>query len=284
MKVIKERIYHFEQSLRCMRFTLQAFAMERHRHPQFELTWIERGAGVRFVGDSAAPFSAGDLVLVGSEVPHTWVSSTAPGEKRKAPSDACIANVVQFSAELFTQAALPELRSLGPLLGLAARGLSVTGKTHTVIMQRMVAMQALDALGQLEQLLGIIGALHRAGADLRPIATAATEPARASGPARRIDRVIQWMHHHMGQPMDLQAAAEAAHVSPAAFSRFFKRETGKTFTDYVNDLRCARACVLLRESKAPIAVVAADCGFLTSSHFNRQFLARIGKTPRDYRG
>jgi len=283
MKVIKERIYHVDLCLRCLRFALPAFAMERHRHPQLELTWIERGIGVRFVGDNAAPFAAGDLVLLGSDVPHTWVSSAAQGKNRETTPDACIASVVQFSTELFTQAELPELRALAPLMGLAMRGLLITGPAHSVVTQRMEAMQGLDALGQLEHLLGILGVLHRMGADLRPIASPATEPARTNGATRRIDRVIQWMHQHIAGPLDMQAAAQAAHVTPAAFSRFFKRETGKTFTDYVNDLRCAKACVLLRESQAPIAVVAADCGFATHSHFNRQFLARMGQTPRQYR-
>lgn len=71
--------------------------------------------------------------------------------------------------------------------------------------------------------------------------------------------------------------------SPAAFSRFFQRETGKTYTQYVNDLRCAEACVLLREPTLPVATIAADCGFRTSSHFNREFRARMKTTPRAWR-
>lgn len=284
MKVIQERIYNFDQSLRCLHFSLPAFGMERHRHPQFELTWIERGAGVRFVGDSASPFAAGDLVLIGSEVPHTWVSSTVPERGHSAPRDACVATVVQFSAALLSPSVLPEMAVLSPVLGLAARGVAISGQCHRQVTRHMVAMRKLDALGQLEHLMGIFGVLHRLGGDLHPIASTATEPAGGQGPTRRIDRVIQWMHHHMAEPLPAEVAARVAHVSPAAFSRFFKRETGKTYTNYVNDLRCAKACVMLRESRAAIAVVAAECGFVTSSHFNRQFLARIGQTPRDYRG
>ncbi len=284
MKVVKERIYHADQSLRCLRFSLPAFALERHRHPQWELTWIERGAGVRFVGDNAAPFAAGDLVLLASEVPHTWVSSLAPEHNGTQAVDSCVASVVQFTPELFAVPCLPELAALSPVVQLAARGVAVSGAAHTAITQRIQAMHGLDPLGQLEQLLGILGTLHRQNKDLVPIASSATDPSRAKGTTRRIDRVIQWIHLNIGKPMDASAAARAAHVSPAAFSRFFKRETGKTFTDYVNDLRCARACVLLRESPTPIADVAAASGFQTSSHFNRQFLTRMGQTPRAYRG
>ena len=75
-----------------------------------------------------------------------------------------------------------------------------------------------------------------------------------------------------------------AHVTPAAFSRYFHREVGKTFTRYLNDVRCSQACVRLRQTAKPVAVVAAECGFATLSHFNRQFRLRHGVAPREFRG
>jgi AraC-like DNA-binding protein len=81
----------------------------------------------------------------------------------------------------------------------------------------------------------------------------------------------------------MEDAAAQVHVSPAAFSRFFRRSLGKTFTEYVNDLRCAEAANQLRRSDKPIAALAQDCGFSTLSHFNKQFLLRYEQTPRHYR-
>jgi AraC-like DNA-binding protein len=277
MKVNKERIHHPDQSLRCMRFVLQAFGLERHRHSHLELTWIEQGAGVRFLGDSAAPFTSGDLVLVGSNVPHTWISAAVQADTP------CIVSMVQFSPELFSQLAVPELGSLQPLMQWAARGLQISGLTHARVTQRLQEMQGLPALGQLEGLIGILGYLNIAGEDLRPIANPGVAAPRTAGQLSRIDRVLQWVHLHLSEEFAIADAAREAHVSTASFSRFFKRETGKTFTDYVNDVRCAKACVLLRESSQPIAGIAAACGFATSSHFNRQFLSRFGNSPRRYR-
>jgi AraC-like DNA-binding protein len=84
--------------------------------------------------------------------------------------------------------------------------------------------------------------------------------------------------------LNVHDAARVAHVSPAAFSRFFRRETGKTWSDYVNDVRCSEACVALRQSDKPVAHIALDCGYRTLSHFNRAFRARLGVTPSAYRG
>ena len=81
----------------------------------------------------------------------------------------------------------------------------------------------------------------------------------------------------------MEAAARLVHVSPAAFSRYFRREVGKSFTRYVNDMRCSEACLRLRGSNKAVAVIAHECGFATLSNFNRQFRVRTGLTPRDFR-
>jgi AraC-like DNA-binding protein len=100
---------------------------------------------------------------------------------------------------------------------------------------------------------------------------------------RRIDRVVRWIHEHLSHNLTIEDAAAKVHVSPAAFSRFFRRSLGKTFTEYVNDLRCTEAAIQLRKTDKPVATVAQECGFTTLSHFNRQFLLRHGQTPRHYR-
>jgi AraC-like DNA-binding protein len=100
---------------------------------------------------------------------------------------------------------------------------------------------------------------------------------------RRIARVIDWVHRHYARALTVEAAARLVHISPAAFSRFFSREVGKTFTQYINDVRCSEACIRLRSSDKPVALIAQECGFDTMSHFNRQFRARTGASPLAYR-
>ena len=89
MRAIQEHITHPDQSFRFLRFEVDAFGGGRHRHRQLELTWVERGAGVRFVGDSAEPFADGDLVLLGANVPHTWISTAAKWHTLPARTKPC---------------------------------------------------------------------------------------------------------------------------------------------------------------------------------------------------
>ena len=94
---------------------------------------------------------------------------------------------------------------------------------------------------------------------------------------------LEWIHAHLARELRVADAARLVHISPASFSRYFSREVGKSFTDYVNDIRCSEACVQLRATDKPVSLIASECGFETLSHFNRQFKLRYGAAPRDFR-
>ena len=88
---------------------------------------------------------------------------------------------------------------------------------------------------------------------------------------RSIDRAIHWIHANLAQPLRAAEAARPIHVTPAAFSRYFSREMGRSFTEYVNDVRCSEACLRLSlslsHSDRAIAEFAAESGFSTLSNF-----------------
>jgi AraC-like DNA-binding protein len=282
MQVSKEHITHPGSSLRFLRFELDAFRAPRHVHRHVELTWIESGFGLRLVGDDASTFAAGDLVLLGPQVPHTW--ATTGTRQRPRPA----ASVLQFEPEWITQSPWPELARAAPLLADAQRGLRIGGRCARAVTEQLTRMREAGDHERLAGLILIVGALLAHPRDLKPIATQRAGDARARGTQkdagpRRIDRVIDWLQRHLTDELRVDDAARLAHVTPAAFSRWFRREVGKTFTQYVNDLRFGATCVQLRQSDRPIATIAADCGFATMSHFNRQFRLRAGMTPREYR-
>ena len=78
-------------------------------------------------------------------------------------------------------------------------------------------------------------------------------------------------------------AAAMAGITPAAFGRFFRREVGKSFIDFVNDARCSWAALRLLEGTEPIAEIALSCGFASLSNFGEQFRRRYRVSPREYR-
>ncbi|MBP6748388.1 MAG: helix-turn-helix domain-containing protein [Xanthomonadaceae bacterium] len=276
MKVAWESIQAGTQSVRLMRLRLPSFAGALHAHEALELTWIERGEGVRIVGSRVEPFAAGDLVLIGPGLPHVWSSHGMPPE-------GAWATVLQWmpSASL---AALPEWRGIAPLLQRAQRGLSIEGALRTRIVAALERMPEAPGLRMLGETLSTFALLADADGDLRPL-DPLPFPVLQSDPGRqrRLDALLVWIREHLQGPLSVEDAAAILHVSPGAFSRSFHRIAGKPFTDYVNDLRIAEACMLLRQKDRSIADIADRCGFGTMSHFNRQFKRRVGHTPREYR-
>ncbi len=279
MRVDEEPVHHPDASFRFLALELRAFGGGRHRHAQAELTWIERGQGLRFVGDHVEPFADGDLVLVGPWLPHLWTGRAARGEA------AYRARVVQFPPALADSSLLPELAPMQALLARASRGLALSGTVRERIVPALRAMDDAGAAARLALLMGVFAALIEAPqAELRPLAAqGAPRPRGAGEPLRRIDRVLEWMHRQLHTELPLAEAARRAHVSEAAFSRFFRRETGRTWTEAVNELRCSEAARRLRQDTRPVAEIAADCGWRTQSHFNRVFRERFGMTPRAWR-
>jgi AraC-like DNA-binding protein len=278
MRVSEEHVTHPDTAFRYLALDLRAFGGPRHRHDEAELTWVVRGHGVRFVGDSAEPFADGDLVLLGPQVPHLWAGQAHAGEA------AFQARVLQFPLALLTSPLWPELHGARPLLDRARRGLRVLGQAHTATTEALTAMERADPLQRLAQLLLVLRALVAHHRSLKPLSSAVVRGGSAEvSVSGRIDRVIGWIHQHLAEPLYVEDAARVAHISPAAFSRFFRRETGKTWTAYLNDVRCSEAAVQLRQGSRPVAEVALACGYTTLSHFNREFAARFRQTPSRYR-
>ncbi len=281
MRITREPIHHAEESLRCLHLALPAFDGGLHRHGHVELTWIERGQGLRWVGDSVEPFFDGDLVLVGSETPHLWASRGAQ------PHPGCAATVLQFPPDWLQRSGLPELRAVAPLLVQAGPGVELQGATRIAVQDLLARLPGSSAQRRVAIFIEVLGCLLAGADDLRTL-SAPLQPARGAAPRggaspQRVDRVLNWIEAHLADELSVDDAAAVAHVSPAAFGRFFQREVGKTFTAYVNDARCGWAALRLIQGPEPIAQIAQACGFPTLSNFGEQFRRRHGMAPRDFR-
>ncbi|MCG8508063.1 MAG: cupin domain-containing protein, partial [Rhodospirillales bacterium] len=133
----------------CFRRTEPSFAFAWHRHAACELTLITAGSGRRFVGDHIEPYEPGDLVLLGSNLPHTW-QSTSDGLHS--------AVVVQFHADFLGEEfwGAPEMRRVGRMLERAATGLRFRGK---VARRTGAQLQAMPDQARTKRLLSLLGVL-----------------------------------------------------------------------------------------------------------------------------
>ncbi|MDF3057910.1 MAG: activator protein MtlR [Rariglobus sp.] len=256
------------------------FPFAWHYHPEWELTWIEAGSGSRIVGDNIEAYEPGDLVLLAGGLPHTW-SSEKPARRARAHR----AVVVQFPPDFFVSALIdrPEFLAIGDLLARAGRGLAFPTKTalhEATGLTDLTKARGLDAWCRLASLLDRLARVP----DARALASARYTPSAGHGAQRRFERALAFIDAHASDDeLYLPQVAQAVHLTPAAFSRFFQRMAGVSFVDHVNALRIGRAARLLAESDRAIAEIAFACGFGNLANFNRRFREQKAMAPRAFR-
>jgi AraC-like DNA-binding protein len=268
------------------RYATAAFPFLWHYHPEYELTLILEGWGERMVGDSHEYFSPGDLVLLGPGLPHTWVSAVPSAAVVIQFSEAFIAPIVQ----------MPECECIRQLLSQASQGLAFSGGgmggaggsrglgVGLGAIERLPEARAVSRITELLDVLqGLAEVVHDDGMAARALASPYFQPAAGKKTEGRIGKVFQYIHGHSADAVSLSKMAAMVNLSESAFCKFFKRATGRTFSDYLTDIRIGHVCHLLSESDDNISAVAYRCGFESLTYFNRVFLRKKGVRPKEFR-
>ena len=264
-----------QQSVLAFSLHQPRFEFKWHYHPEYELTLILNGQGRRLVGDSLENFSSGDLVLIGSALPHTWVSDYNSKERAAAV-------VIQFSSNFIDQfSEMEELSAVRNLLMQARQGRFFSTGKKPDILEQIKAMPEKKGVDKITGLLHILNDLS--GYESLPLASSFFHPLKGKENENRINKVCQFVQKNAAEHLTIHKAAALIHLSPGAFCKFFKRITGKTFSDYVNDIRIANVCNALLATDKPVSVIAYANGFETLTYFNRVFLKKKGLRPAEYR-
>jgi transcriptional regulator GlxA family with amidase domain len=101
--------------------------------------------------------------------------------------------------------------------------------------------------------------------------------------ARHLLRARDLVDSGYAEPLDLEALARAAHVSPRHFSRSFRQTFGETPHQYLLTRRIERARHLLRTTDMQVAEVCLDVGFNSVGSFTSTFRRHVGVSPTEYR-
>ena len=275
MKAILEDIPAIKgaSSFYARRIVVPAFEFKWHFHPEFELTYILRGKGYRIVGNSHEDFSAGDFVLLGSNLPHTWWGKLDDDE----PSEAI---VIQFSTEFMQPfLALHESRQIKTLLENSSKGLRLTASD--ALIEKIMGLNQIQGLDSVLTLLAILQEISQQKAT--QIASNTYQNVLSKKFETRINKVCTHLQIHCCEPIRLKEVADLVCMSESNFCKFFKKATSTTFSDYINDLRINEACNLLLFSDYSISEIAHASGFESLSYFNRVFLKKKQTTPSLFR-
>lgn len=252
-----------------------------HFHKEYELVMINKSSGLRFIGDNVSPFQEGNLALIGSNIPHFLRNGEEfySGKKKFGAISTYIHFTKNFLGNNFFD--IPEMKLVLRLLERSALGLDIFGKTKEYVIKKLEDMHNQNPEQRLLSLLEILIKLSESN-ELKPILSTGYS-ANNSGDTERINQVFEYIIENYTEEIYLQKIASQLNMSVASFSRYFKQYTGKTFSDYVTEIRIGCACRLLMENVNNISEISYKSGFDNLSNFYRHFKKTMGIIPKEYR-
>ena len=249
-----------------------------HCHDEYELHYIAASSGKVFVGDYIGEFHPGNLVLVGPRLPHNWISTKDAGD-----ASALRDMVVQFNRSSVESLAIeiPELRELLPLLDTARYGVEFRnmGQRAEYYLRAIRAASGPTRLGYFCQFMHELTKCpdHRTLSVVPMVSTA-----DAAG-LDKIDTVVKFVIERYQDDITQKQVASMLRMNESYFSRFFKKSTSNTFSEFLTKIRIGKACDLLSNTDQQITSICFDVGYKNVANFNRRFLAHKKLTPREYR-
>ncbi|WP_280187504.1 AraC family transcriptional regulator [Delftia sp. PS-11] len=264
--------------VRCLAHGLPSPLVRWHFHDEYELHLITATSGRAFVGDWIGPFEPGHLVLCGPRLPHNWVSFEVP-EGGTPQRDL----VILFHHGPIAHAAqqIPELREVLQLLDRARHGIEFFGM-EAAARAHWHAVKAARGLRRLAAFCDLLADLA-ACTDYRLLSAVQLQGVECEGQVDQINEVVNRIMARVSEPLSLADIAAEMGMSESRFSRFFRRATGNSFTDFVSHVRINSACHLLMQTDHYIADICLQVGFNNVANFNRRFLEIKGMTPSEFR-
>jgi len=278
MKAFYEKIPAIEEtSFLTRQVIMPYFDAPLHYHPEYELTLIVQGNGKRFVGDNIENFEAGDLVLLGSNLPHFWRSDKVLYENKEPISEAI---VIQFSIDFAKNILekLPECKAIVSMLHLSKSGIKFS-ESFKPFLEKIIEEKGTKRLTSLIDLLEKLSQT----VDYQLLASEYFDIKPDDAENERMRKILEFTLDNFQNEISIDAIAEIAHLTVPSFCRYFKSRTRKTFVDYLNEIRVSHARKLLIDSELSVSQVGLECGFQNLSHFHRVFKNQVGFTPLAYR-
>jgi len=264
--------------VRCLAHGFPTPLARWHCHDEYEMHLITATSGKAFVGDWIGTFQPGHLVLCGPRLPHNWVSLDLP-EGGVAERDL----VIQFLPEPIAQAAqaIPELAEVLPLLERSRHGIEFFGLSEPAHATWLKVKHA-NGIQRFAAFCDFLALLARC-TDYRLLSNVQMQGHDDGDGDAQINAIVDRITTDVASPLSAAELATELGMSESRFSRFFRRATGNTFTDFVNQIRINRACHFLMETDRAVTHICYDVGFQNVANFNRRFREIKGMTPSEYR-
>lgn len=254
------------------------FDYAAHFHSDYEINLVINSKGTRIVGDCVDGYNDLDLVMIGPNIAHRWISDNDNGDAHVV--------TIQFHKEaleypIFNKKIFHPIREL---FKNSAYGIDFSTETKMNMKDLLLNLSHKQGVESALEFFRILYLLSISpGQRFLLDSNNRLDSAIRESKSRRINKVITYIQEHFQENITLSSVSESVGMSESAFSHFFKKRTNRNFIDYLNDIRIGYAAKLLYETSHTIAEVCYASGFNNISNFNRLFKKKKGQTPSEYR-
>lgn len=252
-----------------------------HYHPEVELVYTVKSNGTLFTGDSFNNFSAGDIMLIGKNLPHMWINDDAYFKENSnlIAEDYVVHFQEDFLGDVFFKT--NEMKSISILLKRAQQGIKFIDIQNSIGRQ----IERLNTLSDFERTMSLIRILHTLSTHdkYESLSSPSFGSINKQVNNDELKHVYEYIFDNFSKKLTLDEVAQRANMNTSAFSRLFKRINKKSFSVYLTELRIGYACKLLLEDDMNITTICFESGFNNVSNFNRHFKAKKNYSPTEYR-
>ncbi|QDK77565.1 AraC family transcriptional regulator [Spirosoma sp. KCTC 42546] len=250
-----------------------------HYHPEIELHYLIKGEGIRFVGDSIGNFQQDDMILMGSNVPHTWKCNNPCSSNYHVE-----ALVLHFHPDCLGKEFLNvyETQGISKLFEQAKNGLLIKGNSKEKIKRLMWRMIRESGLNKVVYLLRIYVILLESS-EYEMLSNSVQYTKFNQHDGNRMEKVLSFTLQNFRNKILIDDVAKLTNLSVTSFCRYFKMMSNKSYFDFLTEVRLSHACRLLIKTDFTIANIALDSGFENPSNFYRHFKNVKGITPKEYK-
>jgi AraC-like DNA-binding protein len=247
-----------------------------HFHPELELVYINKAKGKRHIGSHLSYFNNSQLILIGASLPHSGFTDrfTTNGSE----------TIVQFKEDFLGEHFfnIPEMKAVKTLFARAKKGILFHLEAKKTIGPKIEDLTNYEGIERIIRFLEVLKELAISNDySLLNVDGFAFEVEPQDN--KKIEIIYQHVRKYFTRQITLDEISEKVSMTVPAFCRYFKKVTGKTFTQFVNEYRIVHATKLLAENPASITDICFESGFNNFSHFNKLFKKFTGKSPLKYR-
>ena len=227
-----------------------------HTHDKYELNYIIDAYGRRFVAGNIERFYPGDLVFMGPGVPHCWEIDNKEMEPH--------ASTIHFKKEFFENAILniPELAQFHMLIKNASQGICFKNFENEKILNKFSEINT--PKGSFEKIIDVLSLLKTIAniETYQLLSNKAFQWDSEFPQNHRLKKIYEYVFYNFQNSIKLNEVSGLIGLSEGAFCTFFKKNTKKTFTEFIKEARISYACKLLGEDMdRPISDICFESGY-----------------------